>query len=50
MNHYDITNSNNYAKELTINSSKEDDFFFNKKDGIFFEENLTIIKIQILTM
>ena len=48
MNHYDIKiKNNNYTKELTINSSKEEDFFFNKKDDIFLEDDLTIVNTEI---
>ena len=39
MNHYDIINKNNYTKELTINSSKEDD--------IFLEDDLIIVNTDI---
>ena len=46
-NYYDIIKNINYTKEPTINSSKDDEFFFNKKDDIFLEEDLTIVNSEI---
>ena len=46
-NYYDIIKNNNYTKEPTINSSKDDELFFNKKDDIFLEEDLTIVNKDI---
>ena len=46
-NYYDILKNNNYTKEITINSSKDDEFIFNKKGDIFLDDDLTIVNTDI---